>query len=263
VKDGKVRLGCYNRIKGWDCPQKSALLDVYEEQIKAYLDTFHIPEDYQQRILQMHHELQNSYDIDQERKQLLSALGRLRDLYTWGDMEKSEYQNQKVQIESQLARITPFQQSAETLQRLAEYLANLPQAWDHATQEQRNKLIRLLFQEIWVKDHEVVAVKPHAEFEPFFRLNWEEFSEIMKSRGRGPSGSPIPSFDCSTKSPSRSANPSQSANNGRKTPLTLTPEGRENSWVSRDGVGCISPTCNMVPRGSRNNRALRRCLFIP
>jgi hypothetical protein len=47
-------------------------------------------------------------------------------------------------------------------------------AWDSATERQRNRLARCLFDEIWLKDKAVVAVKPRAEFEPFFRLNYEE-----------------------------------------------------------------------------------------
>ena len=57
VKDGEVRLGCYNRTKGWDCSQKSTFLGTYEKQIRAYIDIFRIPDDYQQRILDMHRKL--------------------------------------------------------------------------------------------------------------------------------------------------------------------------------------------------------------
>jgi site-specific DNA recombinase len=46
------RLGCYNRTKGWDCPEKSSSLRTYEEQVHEYLKTFHIPEDYQSKILE-------------------------------------------------------------------------------------------------------------------------------------------------------------------------------------------------------------------
>ena len=34
-----------------------------------------------------------------------------------------------------------------------------------------HKLDRCLFQEVWIKDKEVVAVKPQAELKPFFDLN--------------------------------------------------------------------------------------------
>jgi hypothetical protein len=189
VKNGKPRMGCYNRAKGWDCPQKSASLDSYEQQLRDYLEMFVIPEDYQQQILDIHKKLQGSYDVEKEQKQLQARLGRLKELYKWGDIGREEYHSEKDEIEGQLAKLTPFKTSAEPLKRLAEFLASVTIAWDKADNEQRNKLARCLFQEVWVKDREVVAVKPQPEFEPFFKLNWEEFSKVMKSRGQAPSGS--------------------------------------------------------------------------
>jgi len=188
VKNGKPRMGCYNRAKGWDCPQKSALLSLYEHQVRAYLEMFCIPEDYQQKILDTHKKLQESYDVEKEQKQLQARLGRLKELYKWGDIGREEYHREKEQIDGQLTKITLFNTSSEPLKRLAEFLANITIAWDKAGNAQRNKLARCLFQEVWVKDKEVVAVKPQPEFEPFFKLNWEEFSKVMKSRGQAPPG---------------------------------------------------------------------------
>ncbi len=42
------------------------------------------------------------------------------------------------------------------------------------TQEQSNKLARTLFDQVWLKDKAVVAVKPRPELEPFFKLNHED-----------------------------------------------------------------------------------------
>lgn len=190
VKNGRPRVGCYNRAKGWDCRQKSATLETYERQLRSYLEAFCIPEDYQQKILETHRTLQQNYDAEKESKQITSALQRLRELYKWGDINKQEYRKEKNKLESQLAKLAPFKASSEPLKRLADFLANITTAWDRANDEQRNKLARCLFQEVWVKDRDVVAVKPQPEFEPFFRLNWEEFSRGMMSGGRAPSGSP-------------------------------------------------------------------------
>ncbi len=191
IKGGRPCLGCYNRAKGWGCQQKSASLHVYEEQLRAYIETFSIPEDYQQRILENHKKLQESYDVEREEKQLRAVLRRVVDLYKWGDIDREEYQGEKVRIESELARLKPFEDATDTLKRLADFLTNIAKAWDEAKPEQRNKLARCLFQEIWVKDGEVVAVKPQPEFEPFFRLNWEEFCKVMKSGAKSPSGSHV------------------------------------------------------------------------
>ena len=58
----------WNQYLGCGCPKKSANLSVYEEQILGYLHTFSIPENYQQRILEHHRELEAAYDdAEQER----------------------------------------------------------------------------------------------------------------------------------------------------------------------------------------------------
>ncbi len=189
TKRGKPRLGCYNRAKGWECPQKSALLEVYEEQIKEYLNTFHIPQDYQSKILDAHRKLQLAYDnTDSERAKWEAQLERIRNLYKWGDISREDYLKEKEDIQKELKAFAPAESQAKNLDRLAGFLANVAHAWEEATGEHRNKLARSLFQEIWIKDKQVVAVKPQPELEPFFQLNYEEFvTKVLKIRPRGDS----------------------------------------------------------------------------
>ena len=105
----------------------------------------------------------------------------------WGDIPRERYLAEKGQIQSDLTKLVPFQTPSDKLESLAGFLANIVNAWDAVTQEQRNMLARCLLQEVWVKDRDVVAVKPQPDFEPFLRLNWDEFSKIMKWRPRGDS----------------------------------------------------------------------------
>ncbi len=191
VKNGKPRLGCYNRAKGWECTQRSSSLELYEQQVRSYLQTFSIPDDYQNRILDTHRKISENYDVKNETKQLKATLERTKELYQWGDIDRAKYQREKARLQSEMAKLVPFQDSAETLKRLADFLANITAAWDEANPPQKNSLLRCLFQEIWVKDKDVVAVKPQPEFEPFFELNWDEFSRVMKSGPQAPSGSPV------------------------------------------------------------------------
>ena len=75
----------------------------------------------------------------------------------------------------------PTEDNAETLDRLASFLKDVDLAWKAAEYEQRNRLARCLFEEIWVRDKKVVAVKPREEFEPFFRLNLEGNGSVNKN----------------------------------------------------------------------------------
>ena len=173
---GEPRLGCYTRQKGQGCQQKSANLSIYEAQILSYLETFHIPEDYQQRILQAQEELEKAYtDAGAQKERLERQLKRARELYEWGDSPKAEYETKRDNILDQLRSLSVPLRPAEHLEKMARFLADVPAARAEATPEQRNKLARCLFDQVWLKDKEVVAVKPLQELEPFFRLNYEEF----------------------------------------------------------------------------------------
>jgi len=189
--NGTVRLGCYNRAKGWPCPQKSVKLTVFEDQLRAYMDMFIIPEDYQQRILEVQKKLDSSYGREKEEKALTAKLERLQELYICGDIVKEKYEKQKAIIRAKLAQLAPVKAAVDAIPKLASLLSNVGKAWDIATDEQRSKLVRCLFQEIWVRDKEIVAVKPQTELEPFFQLNWDEFVKIMKLKLLGPSAPPF------------------------------------------------------------------------
>jgi hypothetical protein len=179
---GEPRLGCYTRQKRFGCEQKSANLSVYETQLVSYLNTFHIPEDYQQQILQAQQELEKAYsDTEAQKERLERQLKRTKELYVLGDYGKAEYEAQRDKILDQLRSLIVPRRPAEHLEKMAKFLANVPAAWAAATQEQRNKLARCLFDQVWLKDKEVIAVKPVPEMEPFFRLNYKEYcKKILK-----------------------------------------------------------------------------------
>ena len=180
---------CYNRAqRRADCPAKSAPLDLYEEQIGLYLTTFRIPEDYQAAILTEHGRLQSSYDrADSERDSLKARMERLKKLYAWGDISEEDYLQEKRRIERQLQSLAPRDDYSQVLRRLATFLRDVSRAWAGASQEQRDRLLRQLFDEVWIQDDRVAAVRPRTEFEPFFKLSFEEWL-----RQQSESAEPIP-----------------------------------------------------------------------
>ena len=187
--NGRRRMLCYNRSKGWDCPQKSALLDVYEYQIERYLETFHIPDDYQAKILEAHRKLQTAYDdIEGERTALKAELERLKKLFRWGDLSERQYLAEKESTLERLRILTPPETKSRALEQLAEFLKNVSKAWAQANQEQRSKLALQLFDEIWVKDKQVIAVKPRPELKPFFQLSYEGWLKKFESENPKPLG---------------------------------------------------------------------------
>jgi len=193
--NGKRRMLCYNRSKGWDCPQKSALLEVYEYQIERYLETFHIPDDYRSKILEAHKKLQTACDdTEKERTALKAELERLKKLFRWGDLSERQYLAEKDKTLERIRTLTPPETESRALEQLAEFLKNVSKAWAQAKQEQRSKLALQLFDEIWVKDKQVIAVKPRPELKPFFQLSYEEWLKKFESENPKPLGVATSSF---------------------------------------------------------------------
>ena len=157
-------------------PSTFAVLKKFnEKQIESYLKDFVIPEDYKTQILQHQAKLSEAYnDVEVEENQLQANLGRLKKQYQRSHISEQEYLSEYKSINRQLAQLNPVQDKQEEIQKLANFLANAVDAWKEANQEQRNKLAKILFEEIKLDNGgKVIAVKPRAGFEPFFRLSYD------------------------------------------------------------------------------------------
>ncbi|MFC2002163.1 recombinase family protein [Chloroflexota bacterium] len=180
VVNGRRRVACYNRSKGWDCSQTSGYLDIYESQIRYYLKEFHIPEDYRDRIIKSHQKINESpSDNEIERANMESRLQRLKDLYSWGDITRDQYITERDKITERLHADISSKQQNEVLDKLADFLGDVSEAWDVASQEQRNRLCHCIFQEVWIRDKAVIAVRPQPELKPFFDMNQEAMDEKL------------------------------------------------------------------------------------
>ena len=103
-------------------------------------------------------------------------------------MSEKQYLAEKEKALEALRALTPPETKSRALERLAEFLMNVTKGWKEANQEQRNKLARQLFDEIWVKDNQVIAVKPRPELKPFFQLSYEEWLKKFESEDSTPLG---------------------------------------------------------------------------
>jgi site-specific DNA recombinase len=136
---GVARMVCNTRLKRGECNQVSARLDIYEVQLLNYLEAFHIPEDYQQRLLEAHQKLSEAYDdSESKRRRLQTALERLKELYKWSDIERERYLSESREIEAELKSLERPYDDDGMIEKLAQFLKDVPQAWKEATEEQRN-----------------------------------------------------------------------------------------------------------------------------
>jgi hypothetical protein len=186
--NGKARVYCASRSQGHGCDFGGTFLERYENQIEWYLKEFFIPEDYHEKIIEAHSQLTSAYgdDINSRRLRLSGSLQKLKKQYQWSHVTEHEYISEYKNIERQLAQLNSLQDKQEEIQRIAHFLANVADAWKEATQEQRNRLAKLLFEEIRLDNGgTIVAVKPKVEFEPFFRLSYDCHTKDIASDPSG------------------------------------------------------------------------------
>ena len=184
--NGKPRIYCGSKARGFDCRSKSTFLEVYEAQIQWYLETFIIPEDYREKILEAHHKLQSAYgDTDKQGARLEAMLEKLGKRYDWGHITQDKYLAEYNKIQKQLKQLAPAEDKVKNLDKFAHFLANVADAWKEGDREQRNRIANVLFMQIWIEDNKVVEVKPRDELKPFFLLSYEEHLKKSNKRPRG------------------------------------------------------------------------------
>ena len=181
-----ARMVCNTRLKRGTCSQKSARVDLYEAQLQNYLEAFQIPEDYQQRLLKAQRQLTAAYDDSESRmRRLRGGLERLKELYKWGDKTREEYLAESREIEKELESLERPVDDGRTLEKLAQFLRDVPLAWQEATEQQRNRLARTLFDAVWIENQRVLGVTPRPELKPFFDLQYSELSDdVLQWRPR-------------------------------------------------------------------------------
>ncbi len=169
----RPRLFCNNKRQMGGCPSKSALLLVHEEQIGAHLAQFVIPADYRERLTaQYGHERADDDGSAARRKALESRLVRIKEMYGWGDIERAAYLAERERLQRELVTLTARDDATgDQLATFAELIGNVARVWEEATPEQRNRLARLIFEEVVIDDERVMAVKPRPELAAFFTLD--------------------------------------------------------------------------------------------
>ena len=104
---------------------------------------------------------------------LQSSINRLVELFKWGHINEEQYLKDYEDIQQKLNELTPDDDRSKILEKLVDFLSNVAAAWQQATQEQRNRLGRALFEQIRVEGKRVVFVKPRDELKSLFKLNFE------------------------------------------------------------------------------------------
>ena len=171
---GRRRLVCYTRSQTGTCKQTSLFADIVEAQIELHLAGFQIPFDFQERILAMQKQLGRSDEAGQKRQILEGRLLRIQKLFEWGDKPETDYLAERQEIQHELAELRPSLAAPDQLTRLRDFLSSVALAWREATTEQRNRLAKAIYEDVYVEGEQVVSVRPREEMRPFFMLGCHE-----------------------------------------------------------------------------------------
>jgi site-specific DNA recombinase len=168
-RHSKARIYCYASRQGQRCGQRSVHLDVIESQLAMLLATFHLPDETVAEVVRLYERANDQRDdAERRRREIGARIERIAEMYKWGDITREAYRAEREQLEGELARLRTTTSQAEVLAQAANFLKDLPAAWEAASSEQRNALARLVFESIEIEDDRVTAVVPQPDFAPFF-----------------------------------------------------------------------------------------------
>ena len=123
-----------------------------------------------------------SNDDSTRRRELVSQLERLRDLYVMGDLSKNEYVLRRQTLEEELSRTQP--PFDPRLDKAEEVLADFAHIWAlEDDSAKRGRLLSTLFDRVWQDGGTIVAVKPREAFLRYFQAADELARRRDKKRG--------------------------------------------------------------------------------
>ncbi len=169
-RGGIRRYQCSTRRHHGDCRQAIVKAEPLEEQLINWLHAFQPDADLRRLVLDTISSATNEHPgEDQERRrELLTQLDHLQDLYVLGDLTKPRYVMRRQTLEEELQRLAP--PADPDLDRAQELLGDFATFW-HAEPDpaERRKLIAGLFDHIWQDAGRIVAVKPRPAFAAYFK----------------------------------------------------------------------------------------------
>jgi Recombinase/Recombinase zinc beta ribbon domain len=163
------RYQCSTRRHHGDCDQQTVPAIPLEEQLIDWLHDFQPDHALRQLVLdaiQTQTGARPGEDAER-RRELTGQLDRLGDLFVMGGITKPQYVMRRQALEEELQRTKP--PTDPDLDRGAAILEDLARFWDaEPNPAERRKLLLSLFEQIWQKDGQIVAVKPNHAFASYF-----------------------------------------------------------------------------------------------
>ena len=164
-----------SKSKGFtDCPvlEKSVQAIVIDAQIGRIMQLIHLPDNWEQAVKSLLEQNVDMVDPEAERSRIRKALRDLRKMKQHGLYagEEHVFWREVEVLQEELSRIEAAKKPS--IHRAAETLLDLPSAWDAATQQEREELVKLLLKQVGcdLLENRVYWIKPKPVYEPLFQL---------------------------------------------------------------------------------------------
>ncbi len=162
--NGRRYYRCSKRAADGSCDAPSIRADAAEGTFARFLDVMRLPDDWREAWAQTHEP-----PVDTSGRQKLEArLSKLRDLYSWGDIDADEYRGEKAAVAQQIALLA--RPAPASMEAVAKGLTRIGRHWLTAPTDQQARLASAMLTEAVVDDRHLVALVFRAELRPLVEL---------------------------------------------------------------------------------------------
>jgi hypothetical protein len=146
--------------------------DRAEQALSAFLRQLVLPRGWKAQVLDMiRDKTKDIIEVEREQNRLQGQLLRLKKLFVLGDVTEFEYQSERDHLRAKLVTLKPLNLAG--LEEAGQVLENFGLIWDSATEEERQRILRILLSAVYLDSSErgpVVAIEPKPGFGPLFEV---------------------------------------------------------------------------------------------
>ncbi len=147
------------------CGQRMVRARDVEAQVAQYLLSFHLPPNWREEVLVRLCSPDELEAMERSKQEVESRLGRLVDLYLAGDLQREQYEREKMACYDRLAALRPAGYSV--VMNAGETLERFETLWSTADALEKKKLLRSAFAAVLIRGELVQAVQLREAFYPF------------------------------------------------------------------------------------------------
>jgi len=152
--------------------EKSVRAEVIDAQIAQIMKLLRLPDNWEEAVKSLLHRKKDTLDPETERTRIRKELRDMREMKRRGmyDGEEHVFWRDVEALQEKLSRLKAIKKPV--INRAAETLLDIQAAWEQATRQEREELVKLLLKKVGcdIQQSRIAWIKPNPEFDPLFQL---------------------------------------------------------------------------------------------